>query len=57
MICLIPNLRMMVELDLGTIEPSLAGPKRPQDRIRVADMKNDVQEDAAGSGRAAGYWA
>jgi aconitate hydratase len=31
----------VVELDLGTVEPSLAGPKRPQDRVplaRVADM-------------------
>ncbi len=28
-----------VELDMGTVEPSLAGPKRPQDRIplRIAD--------------------
>jgi aconitate hydratase len=22
-----------LELDLGTVEPSLAGPKRPQDRV------------------------
>ncbi len=28
-----------VELDLGTVQPSLAGPKRPQDRITLADMK------------------
>ncbi len=28
-----------VELDLGTVEPSLAGPKRPQDRIALSDMK------------------
>ena len=26
-------------LELGTVEPSLAGPKRPQDRIRLTDMK------------------
>ncbi len=26
-------------LDMSTIEPSLAGPKRPQDRIRLTDMK------------------
>jgi aconitate hydratase len=30
----------VVELDLGTIEPSLAGPKRPQDRIALSDMKS-----------------
>jgi aconitate hydratase A / 2-methylisocitrate dehydratase len=28
-----------LELDLATVEPSLAGPKRPQDRIALADMK------------------
>ncbi len=28
-----------LELDLSTIEPSLAGPKRPQDRIRLSLMK------------------
>jgi aconitate hydratase len=26
-------------LDLGTVQPSLAGPKRPQDRIPLAEMK------------------
>lgn len=28
-----------IELDLSTIEPSLAGPKRPQDRIELRNMK------------------
>ena len=28
-------------LDLSTVEPALAGPKRPQDRINLADMKGD----------------
>ena len=27
-----------LELDLGTVEPSLAGPKRPQDRIRLSEL-------------------
>ena len=27
------------ELDLGTVEPSLAGPKRPQDRVPLKDAK------------------
>jgi aconitate hydratase len=27
-----------LELDLATVEPSLAGPKRPQDRVRLADL-------------------
>ena len=29
----------MLALDLGTVEPSLAGPKRPQDRVPLADVK------------------
>jgi aconitate hydratase len=28
-----------LELDLGAVEPSLAGPKRPQDRVRLKDAK------------------
>ncbi len=28
-----------IELDLGTVVPSLAGPKRPQDRVALADAK------------------
>jgi aconitate hydratase len=28
-----------LHLDLGSVEPSLAGPRRPQDRIRLADVK------------------
>lgn len=30
----------MIELDLGDVYPSLAGHKRPQDRISLCDMKN-----------------
>jgi aconitate hydratase len=28
-----------LELDLSTVEPSLAGPKRPQDRVRLSEAK------------------
>jgi aconitate hydratase A / 2-methylisocitrate dehydratase len=28
-----------LELDLATVEPSLAGPSRPQDRVRLGDVK------------------
>jgi aconitate hydratase len=28
-----------IELDLGTVVPSLAGPKRPQDRVELTNMK------------------
>ena len=33
-----------VSLDLGTVEPSLAGPKRPQDRIALKDMKRSFND-------------
>jgi len=33
-----------LELDLGTVEPALAGPKRPQDRIALSDMKETWHE-------------
>jgi len=31
----------MIELDLGTIVPSIAGPSRPQDRIALPDVKSE----------------
>jgi aconitate hydratase len=34
-----PQFSDTLELDLGTIEPSLAGPKRPQDRVPLSTMK------------------
>ncbi len=34
----------VLELDLGTVEPSVAGPKRPQDRVPLWNMKNTFQE-------------
>ena len=40
-----------LELDLGTVEPSLAGPKRPQDRIPLDQMKKtfrDAMENSFG---------
>lgn len=33
----------VVSLDLSTVEPALSGPKRPQDRILLRDMKGSVQ--------------
>ncbi|ARP80816.1 aconitate hydratase 1 [Bordetella genomosp. 8] len=30
----------LLTLDLGTVAPSLAGPKRPQDRIEIGSVKN-----------------
>ncbi len=46
-----------VELDISTVEPSLAGPKRPQDRVPLKDAKERflavvAQTAAAGGGTA-----
>jgi aconitate hydratase len=35
-----PTYTEVVELDLGEVEPSLAGPRRPQDRVPLTDAKN-----------------
>jgi len=34
-----PKYTKVLRLDLSTVEPSLAGPKRPQDRISLANVK------------------
>ena len=34
-----PNYSETLELDLGTVVPSIAGPRRPQDRIALTDAK------------------
>jgi aconitate hydratase len=45
----------MLEVDMGTIVPSLAGPKRPQDRVALSDLKRSFESEltslAAGTGR------
>ena len=46
-----------IELDLATVEPSLAGPKRPQDRVSLKQAKSGFQRrwarcwDPAAEGR------
>jgi aconitate hydratase len=39
-----PTYSQVVELDLSTVEPSLAGPRRPQDRIALSDAKRSFQQ-------------
>ena len=34
-----------LELDMGTIEPSLAGPKRPQDRVLLSDVDDQFNHE------------
>ncbi|MEI7766135.1 MAG: aconitate hydratase AcnA [Phycisphaerae bacterium] len=46
----------VMELDLSTVVPSLAGPKRPQDRIALTDIKSswtaELPKFLAGTGKA-----
>ncbi len=46
-----------LELDVSTVTPSLAGPKRPQDRIELGDMKRQWHADLAGGLRREGSGA
>jgi aconitate hydratase len=39
-----PEYTDVLHLDLASVQPSLAGPKRPQDRVRLADMQRAYQE-------------
>jgi len=34
----------VIELDMLSVEPSLSGPKRPQDRVLLSDMKSTFQK-------------
>ncbi|XP_032069069.1 cytoplasmic aconitate hydratase isoform X1 [Thamnophis elegans] len=36
-----PDFTQIVELDLQTVVPCCSGPKRPQDKVAVSDMKKD----------------
>ncbi|MCI0651690.1 MAG: aconitate hydratase AcnA [Planctomycetes bacterium] len=38
-----------MELDLGSVVPSLAGPRRPQDRVNLADVRSQWQRELTGS--------
>lgn len=39
-----PEYSEYIELDLSTVVPSIAGPKRPQDRIELTDAKNSFRK-------------
>ena len=45
-----PTYSQVVELDLGDIEPSLAGPRRPQDRVPLASAKEAFIESLGSFG-------
>jgi aconitate hydratase len=43
-----PTFSDLIELDLGEVVPSIAGPKRPQDRISLTDAKRAFGESLKG---------
>jgi aconitate hydratase len=38
----------VLELDLATVQPSLAGPRRPQDKVLLGDVKSAFEQELAG---------
>lgn len=50
-----PEFSDTLELDLSTVQPSLAGPKRPQDRVRLADMQSTFQSALSAPKAERGY--
>jgi aconitate hydratase len=44
----VPTFDEMLELDLSTVEPSMAGPKRPQDRVALAKVWTSFDPSAGG---------
>ncbi len=45
----------VIELDLSSLKPSVAGPKRPQDRIHLSDLKTKFQELLSAPSANGGY--
>jgi aconitate hydratase len=45
----------LVRLDLATVAPSLAGPKRPQDRIEIGDLKSRFAKLFSAPGEQGGF--
>jgi aconitate hydratase len=44
-----PNFSEVLELDLSRVEPSLAGPKRPQDRVALAGVAQSFRSGIGGA--------
>ncbi|HJW05275.1 MAG TPA: aconitate hydratase AcnA [Rhodanobacter sp.] len=40
----VPDFSAVLELDLADVKPSMAGPKRPQDRVLLADAQRNFRE-------------
>jgi aconitate hydratase len=50
-----PEFTETLELDLGDVQPSLAGPKRPQDRVPLSTMKRAFRESLQAPVEERGY--
>lgn len=50
-----PEFTDVLELDLSTVEPSLAGPKRPQDRVPLSEVKATFQRALTAPVKDRGY--
>jgi len=50
-----PEFTDTLELDLASVVPSLAGPKRPQDRVALSDMKDTFEKALAAPIKDRGY--
>ncbi|MBL8077136.1 MAG: aconitate hydratase AcnA [Anaerolineales bacterium] len=50
-----PEYTDTLELDLGTVVPSLAGPKRPQDRVTLTDMQDTFRKALTAPVKDRGY--
>jgi aconitate hydratase len=50
-----PQFTDTLELDLASVVPSLAGPKRPQDRVALSDMKTVFQSALTAPVKERGY--
>jgi aconitate hydratase len=49
-----PDYSQVVELDLASVEPSLAGPRRPQDRVPLTEAKESFLDSLASFGHSYG---
>jgi aconitate hydratase len=50
-----PEFTDTLELDLGAVVPSLAGPKRPQDRVPLSEMKDTFRKALSAPVKDRGY--
>jgi aconitate hydratase len=50
-----PEFSEKLELDLSSVEPNLAGPKRPQDRVPLSSMKKEFRQALAAPTKERGF--